>query len=33
MKKSVLIFIALFIYALSVGQVAPNKYWVKFTDK
>lgn len=33
MKKSVLFFISLFIYTLAFTQVAPDKYWVKFTDK
>ncbi len=33
MKKVFTLFLSLFATYLLIGQVAPNKYWVRFTDK
>jgi hypothetical protein len=33
MKKTATLLITIFAYCFSMAQVAPDKYWVKFTDK
>ncbi|MEZ5082425.1 MAG: S8 family serine peptidase [Bacteroidales bacterium] len=33
MKKYLFSLFSLFVTTMLIGQVAPNKYWVKFTDK
>lgn len=33
MNKIILIFIAIFIAGITHGQIAPNKYYIQFTDK